>query len=145
MKKITGLFFFGLTLFMAHTAFSQKNYLTIDLSLVEMQNANTELGTFSYTKADNIFKVKSLQDTVSKTSGDEALTAFLNILESGRSYLIQDVKKSHYFVIQYNSDKKMYAVANNSNEKNELTTWDSFQRAKQELLLLLKKFYEISN
>lgn len=140
MKHIRLLLFFLTSLFVGNSAFSQSSFL--DLTIVETTNYNRPLGTFSFSNFENVFVITSNRPTITEPDINRALLHFLNILQPGRSYVIQH-EPFFYFVFQFIPSENRWLVMNNSiGERNEAIFRDTFQEALREMFVLLQTFYQ---
>jgi hypothetical protein len=140
MKPIKLLLVLVFALFVGSSAFSQSSFL--DLTIVETTNYNRPVGTFSFSNFEGVFQIASARPTISEPNINRALIHFLNILQPGRSYVIQH-EPFFYFVFQYIPTERRWLIMNNSiGERNEAIFRNTFQEAQREMLILLQTFYQ---
>ncbi|MCL2412781.1 MAG: hypothetical protein FWC98_01430 [Bacteroidales bacterium] len=139
MKHIKLLLLFVFFLFLGNSAFSQSSFL--DLTIVETTNYNRPIGTFSFSSFESVFQITSSRPTVVEPDINRALMIFLNILQPGRSYIIQH-EPLYYFVFQYIQAESRWLIMNASiGERNEAIFRDTFREAQREMFVMLQTFY----
>lgn len=133
----------GLMFFMVGTtSFVRAQSSYIDLTLVNSADYNKGIAIFSHDIFEQAFCITMEdEDRVFEPDLDKALRLFVNLLEDGQSYIIQH-EPTYYFVFQFDADRDVYLVMNNSiGEKNEAIYCHSVQEARDQMLKLLQVFY----